>query len=70
MYMCVLPPCLSTTCVWYPRMSKENIRAPETGLWVVLKPLCGCLELNLGLLQEQQELLIAELSLQPKFLNF
>ena len=28
MYMCVLPPSLSTTCVWYPRMSKENIRAP------------------------------------------
>ena len=64
--MCVLPECMHcTTCVWYSRRSEEGIIFPGTGVPESCEPTCGCWELNLYPLQEQQVLLTAEPSFLP-----
>jgi hypothetical protein len=48
---------------WYPRRAEESIGPHGTGVTDSGEPLCGCWQLNLGLLQEV--LLTDALSLAP-----
>lgn len=56
--------CLSTrmctTCAQRIKRSEEDIRFSGTGVIGGCKTPCGCLELNQGLLKEQQVLLPAK----------
>lgn len=44
-------------CAWYWRTSEEDIGSPEAGGMDGFKLSCGCWELNMSPLQEQQVLL-------------
>ena len=59
MYVCV-------PCVYMipPRRPEKDIKYPGTGVTDNCEPPCGCWELNLGPLQEQQVLLTSEWSLK------
>lgn len=35
-----------------PKEGRDGVRAPGTGFMDGCKPPCGCMELNLGILQE------------------
>jgi hypothetical protein len=48
----------------------RGVRVPGTGVTDSCEPPCGCLELNLGPLEEQSVLLTAEPSLQRCLSNF
>ena len=56
--MCTIYKCLVSL------KSEEGIRSPGTGVKGGCEPSCGCQESNLGPLQGQTVLLIAEPSLQ------
>ena len=64
-----LPICLSVqhTSLWHPQKSGKGIGSTETGVTDFEPPICGCWELNLGPLQEQQGLLMIDPILQPQF---
>lgn len=51
---------------WCPGRLEEGIRSPETGVTDNGEQPCGCWELNVDLLQEQQLFLTAAPSVQPQ----
>lgn len=57
--MNILPVCMYVCHMygWGPRRSEEGIRSPRTGLMNGCELSCGCCELNMGPLEEQQVLL-------------
>lgn len=63
MYMDVMPACTSMYCMYLVR-PKEGIDAPGIALTGGCGPLCGCWDLNPGLLEEKSLLLTTDLSLQ------
>lgn len=63
----VLPTfCMYTTCVWYPWRPEEGTGFHGSGVVDGYDLPSRCLELNLGLLQEQPAFLSADLLLQPQ----
>ena len=54
--------CMCSVHAW----SMEGMKCPETGIADDCEPLCGCRELSLCLLHEQQVLLLTGPSLQPQ----
>lgn len=64
-HMFVLPACVLHACLVSTEVG-ACVRSPRTGGIDGCKPLCGCWETNLGLLQEQQVLLMAEPPLQSQ----
>ena len=72
-FMCIvscLYVCLFSTCVQSPRRPEEGARALGTGVIDSFKLPCGCLDLNLGPLKEQLELLTTKPYLYPWVLLF
>jgi hypothetical protein len=64
--MCVLPVCTYVyhLCSWFSQRPEKGVRSPEIGVRDGCELICGCLELNLGPLEEEQELLTIEPSFQ------
>jgi hypothetical protein len=58
LFMGVLPACMSVYHVhaWCPQWLEEGIGSPGTRITDDFELLCGCWELNLGSLEEQQVL--------------
>lgn len=69
--MHILPTCMSGHHVhmWQLRRSKEGLAFSGTRVVSVCEPLCGCWDLTLSHLQEQQVLLTSKPSLQPLYEN-
>lgn len=67
--MCALPECMLVyhVCPHCLQQSEEGVGCLGTRVMGGREPPRGHLEQNTGLLQEQQVLLLAELSLQPSF---
>lgn len=55
MYMIIFPVCMSALHTFLFQRSKMPDRIIETGVTEDFEELCGCLELNLGPLEEQLE---------------
>lgn len=53
LYVCVCAQCACLVTIWV----REDFRSPGTGATDVCKSSCGCWELNLGSIREQQVLL-------------
>lgn len=64
MCISILPACMSAWHMHSECLQKlEDIRSPETGARESCEPLCGCLELDPGPLEEQQLILTTDPSL-------
>lgn len=62
--------CAPWIYVWCLQRPEKGVESPGTGVIVGCEPPLGCWELNLGLLEEQPVLLIAEPSPAPNRMFF